>query len=284
MKGITFGQFYPAKSPLHRLDPRAKVIAAIAYIVAAFLCKNTFAFLLLVISTFLLILISRIPVRVVMGSIKALIFIMIFTAVLNIFWVTDTSEGVVPLVDWWIITIYSKGLWHAGFILVRILTMVIGTALFLTYTTTPIELTDAIEQLLRPLSKIKVPVHVFAMMMTIALRFIPTIMEETDKIMAAQKARGADFTTGSLAARAKALIPVIIPLFTSAFRRADELATAMECRCYHGGEGRTKLRILHYRGRDFVALLLVALLIAAIVSLNIFGARFGWLYTMSSGV
>ncbi len=284
MKGITFGQFYPAKSPLHRLDPRAKVIAAIAYIVAAFLCKNTFAFLLLVISTFLLILISRIPVRVVMGSIKALIFIMIFTAVLNIFWVTDTSEGVVPLVDWWIITIYSKGLWHAGFILIRILTMVIGTALFLTYTTTPIELTDAIEQLLRPLSKIKVPVHVFAMMMTIALRFIPTIMEETDKIMAAQKARGADFTTGSLAARAKALIPVIIPLFTSAFRRADELATAMECRCYHGGEGRTKLRILHYRGRDFVALLLVALLIAAIVSLNIFGARFGWLYTMSSGV
>ncbi len=262
------------------MDPRAKVICAVAYIVASFLCKNTFSFLLLLLSAFALILISRIPLKVVLRSVRALIFIMAFTAVLNIFWIADTSEGAVPLVNFWIITIYSKGLYHAAFILVRILAMVIGTGLFLTYTTTPIALTDALESLLRPLAKIKVPVHAFAMMMTIALRFIPTIMEETEKIMSAQKARGADFTTGSLAKRAKALIPIIIPLFASAFRRADELATAMECRCYHGGEGRTKLRILKYRVRDFLGMLWVALFIAAVVTVNILGARFGWLYTM----
>ena len=169
---------------------------------------------------------------------------------------------------------------NAIFILVRIVSMVIGTSLFLTYTTSPIALTDAIEQLLRPLAKIKVPVHEFAMMMTIALRFIPTIMEETDKIMAAQKARGADFTTGSLTQRVKALVPIIVPLFASAFRRAGELATAMECRCYHGGEGRTKLRILHFHARDVLALLFVAVFVAAIVLLNILVSRFGWGYML----
>ncbi len=284
MKSITFGQYYPADSVLHRMDPRAKVILAVAYIVAAFLCKNTFAFLLLLLSAFALVLISRIPLRIVLRSIRALIFIMAFTAVLNIFWVTDTREGARPLVDFWIITIYPKGLYHAAFILVRIVAMVMGTGLLLTYTTTPIALTDAIEQLLRPLAKLKVPVHAFAMMMTIALRFIPTIMEETEKIMAAQKARGADFTTGSLAQRAKALIPIIIPLFASAFRRADDLAVAMECRCYHGGEGRTKLRVLHFRARDVLALIAMALFIAAIVAINILGLRFGWLYTMQAGL
>ena len=280
MKGFAFGQYYPASSVLHRMDPRSKVICAVAYIVAAFLCKNTFSFLLLVLSAFALILVSRIPMRVVLRSVRALIFIMAVTAVLNIFWIVDTAEGAVPLVDFWIIKIYAKGIYHAAFILVRILAMVIGTGLFLTYTTTPIALTDALESLLRPLAKIKVPVHAFAMMMTIALRFIPTIMEETEKIMSAQKARGADFTTGSLAKRAKALIPIIVPLFASAFRRADELATAMECRCYHGGEGRTKLRILRYHARDFLALLVMALFIGCIVAINVFGRRYGWFYTM----
>ena len=280
MKGFAFGQYYPADSVLHRMDPRAKVVFAVAYIVAAFLCKNTLSFLLLILSAFALILISRIPMKVVLRSVKALIFIMAFTAVLNIFWIADTSEGAVPLVDFWIITIYAKGIYHAVFILIRILAMVIGTGLLLTYTTTPIALTDALESLLRPLAKVKVPVHAFAMMMTIALRFIPTIMEETEKIMSAQKARGADFTTGSLAKRAKALIPIIVPLFASAFRRADELATAMECRCYHGGEGRTKLRVLRYHFRDAVALFFVALFIAGVVVINIFGDRFGWVYTM----
>lgn len=280
MKGFAFGQYYPADSLLHRMDPRAKVIAAIAYIVAAFLCRNTFAFVLLLVSAFALILISRIPMKVILRSIRALVFIMALTAVLNIFWVTDTTEGAVPLVDFWIVTIYPKGLYHAAFILVRILVMVIGSGLFLTYTTTPIALTDAIESLLRPLEKIKLPVHSFAMMMTIALRFIPTIMEETEKIMSAQKARGADFTTGNLVNRAKALIPIIVPLFASAFRRADELATAMECRCYRGGEGRTKLRVLKFGARDVFSLFGVALFIAAIVAINILGERYGWLYTM----
>ena len=280
MKGFAFGQYYPANSVLHRLDPRTKVIAAVTYIVAAFLCKNTFAFVLLLSSCFALIFVSRIPMKVVLRSVRALIFIMTFTALLNIFWVTDTSEGAVPLVEFWIFTIYPKGIYHAVFILVRILAMVIGTGLFLTYTTTPIALTDAIESLLRPLAKLHVPVHAFAMMMTIALRFIPTIMEETEKIMAAQKARGADFTQGSLAKRAKALVPIIVPLFASVFRRADELATAMECRCYHGGEGRTKLRILKYRARDVFTLIFILLFVAAVVAINICGARFGWLYTM----
>ena len=280
MKGFAFGQYYPASSVLHRLDPRTKVIAAVIYIVASFLCTNTFSFLLLLLSGFFLILVSRIPMKVVLRSIRALIFIMAFTAVLNVFWVVDTSEGAVPLVDYGIITIYAKGIYHAVFILIRILAMVVGTSLFLTYTTTPIALTDAIESLLRPLAKIKVPVHTFAMMMTIALRFIPTIMEETEKIMAAQKASGADFTQGSLARRAKALIPIIVPLFASVFRRADELATAMECRCYHGGEGRTKLRVLKYHGRDVVTLILMMIFVGGIVAINICGARFGWLYTM----
>ena len=280
MKGFAFGQFYPANSVLHRMDPRAKVICAVAYIVAAFLCKNTFSFLLLILSAFALILISRIPMKIVLRSVRALIFIMAFTAVLNIFWIVDTTEGAVPLVDFWVIKIYAKGIYHAVFILVRILSMVIGTGLFLTYTTTPIALTDALASLLRPLAKINVPVHAFAMMMTIALRFIPTIMEETEKIMSAQKARGADFTTGSRAKRAKALIPIIVPLFASAFRRADELATAMECRCYHGGEGRTKLRVLKYHWRDAVALFFVALFIGGIVTINIFGRKYGWFYTM----
>ena len=280
MKGFAFGQYYPAKSVLHRLDPRTKVLAAVIYIVAAFLCKNTIAFALLLVSGFLLILISRIPMKVVLRSVRALIFIMTFTALLNIFWVVDTREGAVPLLEFWIFTIYPKGLYHAAFILVRILVMVIGTGLFMTYTTTPIALTDAIESLLRPLAKLHVPVHAFAMMMTIALRFIPTIMEETEKIMAAQKARGADFTQGSLVQRAKALVPIIVPLFASVFRRADELATAMECRCYHGGEGRTKLRILKYRARDVITLILMFLFVAAIVVINICGAKFGWFYTM----
>ena len=209
------------------------------------------------------------------------VFIMAFTAVLNIFWVTD--PGADPLFHWHFITIYEKGLYHALFILLRIVAMVIGTSLFLTYTTSPIALTDAIERLLYPLAKLHVPVHTFAMMMTIALRFIPTIVDETDKIMSAQKARGADFTTGSLASRAKALIPVIVPLFASAFRRADELATAMECRCYHGGEGRTRLRVLRCHARDFVLLAAVAVLIAGVVIINIEGARHGWLYTMQIG-
>ncbi len=268
MNGIAFGQFYPSNSVMHRLDPRMKIIIAIAYIVASFLCKNVISFALLLVSALALILLSRIPVKIVLKSIKALIFIMVFTAILNVFWTKGDANEL--LVSWKFIQIYTSGLYNAAFIVVRIIAMIIGTSIFLTYTTTPIQLTDALEQLLSPLKVFKVPVHEFAMMMTIALRFIPTIVEETEKIMSAQKARGADFTNGSLAKRAKALIPILIPLFISAFRRAGELATAMTCRCYRGGQGRTKLNVLKFSWRDVIALVLIAAFIAGIVLLNIF--------------
>ncbi len=268
MNSITFGQFYPSNSPMHRLDPRMKIILAIAYIIASFLCQNVWSFALLLISAFVLILLSKIPIKTVLRSVRAIIFIMIFTAVLNIFWTKGEADEL--LISWRFIQIYSSGLYNAAFIVIRIVAMIIGTAIFLTYTTTPIQLTDAIEQLLSPLKVLHIPVHEFAMMMTIALRFIPTIIEETDKIMAAQKARGADFTNGSIAKRAKALIPILIPLFISAFRRAGELATAMTCRCYRGGKGRTKLNVLRFTYRDLIGSLMLAIFIAGIVLLNIF--------------
>ena len=265
MKGMTLGQYYPADSVLHRMDPRIKILCTIAFIVASFLCMNFFAFILLVASAVALIFLSRIPLKVVLRSVRPLIFIMAFTAVLNIFWVTD--PGADPLFHWHFITIYEKGLYHALFILLRIVAMVIGTSLFLTYTTSPIALTDAIERLLYPLAKLHVPVHTFAMMMTIALRFIPTIVDETDKIMSAQKARGADFDSGNLIQRAKAMIPILVPLFISAFRRADELATAMECRLYRGDVGRTRMRQLKIARVDICSMLLVAVLFAAVIAL-----------------
>lgn len=264
MKSIALGQYYPAHSILHRIDPRAKVILATLYIVCSFLCKNVFSFALLVLSALVLIWISRIPMRVVLGSIRPLLFIMLFTVVVNIFLTT----GDTLLFEWRFIHIYFEGVMNAVFMVVRILALIMGTSMFLTYTTTPIALTDGLEQLLAPLKKIKVPVHEFAMMMTIALRFIPTLVEETEKIMAAQKARGTDFSSGGLIKRAKALIPILIPLFVSAFRRADELATAMECRCYHGGEGRTRMNVLHYHAYDFVAIFFMVLLGAGLVGLN----------------
>ena len=268
MKSVAFGQYYPSNSVMHKLDPRIKIIIGILYIVASFLCKNIFSFALLALSALTLILISKIPVKIVLKSIKAIIFIMIFTAILNIFWTKGAPEEL--LFSWRFISIYTSGLYNALFIAVRIISMIIGTSIFLTYTTTPIQLTDGLEQLLYPLTFIKVPVHEFAMMMTIALRFIPTIIEETEKIMSAQKARGADFTNGSLTKRAKALIPVLIPLFVSAFRRAGELATAMTCRCYRGGKGRTRLNVLKLSYRDFVALFVILAFGAGLILLNIY--------------
>ena len=272
MKSIALGQYYPAKSVLHRLDPRAKVILAFVYIICSFLCKNIVSFGALILSALFVILLSRIPLRIVYSSIKPLIFILLFTVIINIFW----TAGETLLFEWRFIRIYLEGVMNAVFMIVRILTLIVGTSMFLTYTTTPIALTDALEQLLGPLKKIKVPVHEFAMMMTIALRFIPTLVDETEKIMSAQKARGTDFSSGSLMKRAKALIPILIPLFVSAFRRAEELATAMECRCYHGGEGRTRMRVLTYHPVDFVAIGLIILFGAGLIVLN----RLGIGYTM----
>lgn len=274
MKGVAFGQYYPAESPVHRLDPRAKVVMAILYIICTFLCKNLTGFLVLTLSAAFLVVISHIPLKLVLRSLKPILIIIAFTSIINIF----MSRGEVLLTpESWRIKIYAEGLWNALFMVLRITVLIIGTGIFLTYTTTPIALTDALEYLLSPLKKLKVPVHDFAMMMTIALRFIPTLTEETEKIMNAQKARGADFTTGSLIKRVKALIPILVPLFVSAFNRAFDLASAMECRCYHGGEGRTRLNVLRYRTVDFLAMAAVVVFGVGLLLLN----RYGFGYTLS---
>ena len=267
MKSIALGQYYPSNSVLHRIDPRIKIILAILYIVCSFLCKNVLSFALLALVSVLLILIGRIPLKIVFKGLKPIIFVLIFTSLINVF----MTSGEDILLEWKFIHIYVEGIYAAIFMTVRIISLVIGTCMFMTYTTTPIDLTDGIEDLLSPLKKIRVPVHEFAMMMTIALRFIPTLVEETDKIMTAQKARGADFSSGSLINRAKALIPVLIPLFVSAFNRAADLATAMECRCYHGGEGRTRMKVRHVRISDFIPLAFIVILGTALVLLNIYG-------------
>ena len=266
MKSIAFGQYYPAESILHKMDPRMKIVIAILYIVCTFLCKNIFSFTLLLVSAIVLIILGRIPIRLVLGAIKPVLFVIAFTAVLNVFW--TKGEGA-ALWKFHFIEIYQEGLYNAAFIIVRIVALIIGTSMLLTYTTTPIALTDAIEDLLSPLKKIHVPVHEFAMMMTIALRFIPTLIEETDKIMTAQKARGTDLSGGNIIQKAKALVPILIPLFVSAFNRASDLATAMECRCYHGGEGRTRMNVRHVRFSDFICLFAVIAFGAALVTLNI---------------
>lgn len=263
---IAFGQYCEGNSLLHRLDPRAKIIITILYIVAIFLAKNVFAFALLLLFTVALVLMSRLSVRVILNGLKPILFIALFTAVINVFF----YKGDEPLIAFWIIKIYKEGLINAGLIVLRILMLLTATSMFLTYTTTPIALTDGMEQLLYPLSKIGVPVHDFAMMMTIALRFIPTLIEETEKIMNAQKARGADFSSGGLVKRARAIVPIIIPLFVSAFRRAGDLATAMECRCYTGGKGRTRMNVLHAGAKDVLFTLLIILLGAAVVVINMF--------------
>ena len=265
MSSISFGQYYPAKSVLHRLDPRIKIILTILYIVCSFVCQNILSYALLLISSLVLVLVGRVPLRIIVKGLKGVIFILLFTAVLNIFW----TSGEMLLFKWNFIAIYVEGLYAALFIMIRIATLIIGTGMLLTYTTTPIALTNAIEDLLSPLKKLHVPVHSFAMMMTIALRFIPTLADETERIMTAQKARGADFSSGGLVKRAKALIPILIPLFVSAFNRAGDLATAMECRCYNGGEGRTRMNVRKIRFSDFIPLVFIIAFGAGLIVLNI---------------
>lgn len=265
MKGIAFGQYYPQESVIHRLDPRAKILMTILYIVCTFLCKNLLSFLLLVLSAVLLTILSHIPLRLILRSLRPILMIIAFTSVLNIFF-TKGEHLLTP--ESWFIRIYLEGVWNAVFMVLRITALIIGTGIFLTYTTTPIALTDAIESLLSPLKKLHVPVHDFAMMMTITLRFIPTLTEETERIMNAQKARGVDFSTGSLIHRARALIPILVPLLVSAINRAIELASAMECRCYHGGEGRTRLKVLHFRFGDLLAMLAIVAFGVGIFFLN----------------
>ncbi len=268
---ITFGQYCEGNSLIHRLDPRAKIILAILYIVVIFLAKSVTAFALLIVSALVLVGLTKLSPVMILRGMRPLLFIIIFTAVINIFWMT----GDVLLVSLGPIKIYLEGIINAVLIILRIVLLIVATSVFLTYTTTPLALTDGLEQLLSPLKKLHVPVHEFSMMMTIALRFIPTLIDETQKIMNAQKARGADFSTGSLIQRAKALIPILIPLFISAFRRADELATAMECRCYTGGDGRTRMNVLHTTAKDIVFILVLVLLGTAIVLLNRYFPLYG---------
>ena len=250
IRDITIGQHFPGSSLVHRFDPRLKLVLTIAYIAVLFAASNPLGLALSVLFLTAMYLVAQIPLKMIGRSLKPILPIILFTAVLNIFFVSGEGE---PLFRWSFITIYAEGIRYAVIMGVRVAALIAGTSL-LTYTTSPIVLTDAIEALLRPLNKLRFPVHELAMMMSIALRFIPTLIEETDKIMNAQKARGAMLDTGKLTERVKALVPVLIPLFISAFRRADELAMAMECRCYRGGEGRTRLKVLHCCGQDYIDL------------------------------
>ncbi len=265
LKDITLGQYFPGNTVVHRLDPRTKLLMVVVYIVALFLAKWWVSYGVMLAFLVTAVVLSRIKPKALFRGLKPLIVIMVFTALINLFY----SDGEV-LVKFWIFRITREGIVQAAFLVLRIMMLVTGTFL-MTYTTSPIALTDGMESLLSPLKKLHFPVHELSMMMSIALRFIPTLIEETDKIISAQKARGADFESGNIFRRAKALVPILVPLFVSAFRRADELATAMECRCYHGGEGRTKLKQLHYCARDIITLLLGAALLGGIITLRCFG-------------
>ncbi len=263
---ITFGQYCEGSSLIHRLDPRAKIIIALLYIVVIFLAKSVSAFGVLLLSSIVFIAMAGLSPRMILKSMRPLLFVIVFTAVINIFWMTGDRL----LFEFGVIKIYLEGIINAVLIIIRIVLLIVASTVFLTYTTTPLALTDGLEQLLSPLKKIGLPVHEFSMMMTIALRFIPTLIDETKKIINAQTARGADFSTGSILSRAKALIPILIPLFVSSFRRADELATAMECRCYTGGNGRTRMNVLRSTTKDWIFALCIILLGTAIVLLNIY--------------
>lgn len=260
LRDVTLGQYYPGDTIVHRLDPRTKLIFIILYIAALFVAVNWLSYAVVIFVTALCLLLAKIKPKAAFKGLKPLVFIIILTAALNLFYTDGT-----PILPGWIIT--REGIKKAIMMSLRIILLIVGTFM-LTYTTSPMELTDGLERMLSPLKKIKVPVHEMSMMMSMALRFIPTLIEETDKIMAAQKARGADFETGSLAKRAKALLPILVPLFVSSFRRADELAVAMESRCYHGGEGRTRMKQMKYKPADLFAFLFGCAVLAAVIILK----------------
>lgn len=259
---ITLGQFFPGNSILHKLDPRTKILLSTVFIVAVFVASTPFAFFLVTLFTAFLMAVSGIRASVIFKGIKPILFILVFTTLINILLTRGKGD---PLLSFWIVTIYKEGLIRAFFMTLRVILLIIGTSLLLTYTTSPISLTDGLESLLSPLEKVHIPVHIFSMMMTIALRFIPTLVEETEKIMNAQKSRGADFTSGNLIRRAKSLIPLLIPLFASAFKRAEELAVAMECRCYRVDKKRTKMTHRRMRATDWLSLLFIAAFLAVVI-------------------
>ncbi|MBP5269663.1 MAG: energy-coupling factor transporter transmembrane protein EcfT, partial [Clostridia bacterium] len=263
---IALGQYYPANSPIHRADGRIKIVCSVIYMVAAFLCASDLSFVWLTAATVLLVAVSRVPLRVILRSIRMIIFILVLTFVLNAFLFRGEGE---PLFSFWKITLYKDGIRHALKMALRLVDLITATSLIISYTTTPVDITHSLESVLSPLKLIKIPVHYFSMMMFIALRFIPTLAEDTDRIITAQKSRGADFTEGSLLSRIKSLVPVLIPLFLSSFRRAEELADAMECRCYHGDSGRTRMNKSVIRTPDIILLFCFVLLSGGVVALNL---------------
>lgn len=273
LNDVTFGQYYPTQSFVHRMDPRAKIVLVIAYIVAIFLADNFFGLAAVTLFLIIAVAFSRVPVGSVLRSVKMILFIIIFTAVLNLFFYSSSSDLHI-LAQWWVITISWESIINMIFLAMRLFLLVLGTSV-LTLTTTPVALTDGIESLLTPLKWIRFPVHELALIMSIALRFIPTLIDETKRIISAQKARGANFETGGLIKRAKAMIPVLVPLLVSAFRRAEDLGDAMDARCYSGSKGRTKYKKLTFGWRDAAGLILLAGLITGVVFLNIyFGGKF----------
>ena len=271
LKDITLGQYFPGNSIIHRMDARLKLILTVLYIVVLFICRGPVPYLILGGLLIFSVSASKVGFKQVTRGLRPILILLIITTLFNVFYTTGGNV----LFSWKFITVTSYGLYTAFYMVVRIVLLIIGTFTLLTYTTSPIMLTDALESVLSPLKKIRVPVHELAMMMTIALRFIPTLVEETEKIMSAQKSRGADFESGNILKRAKALIPILVPLFISAFRRAEDLATAMECRCYQGDNGRTRLRVMKMQKLDYIIL---------IVSLIIFAAAIVANYTVTFGV
>ena len=264
LKDITIGQYFPGNSVIHRMDPRFKILCTVLFIVTLFAGNSVWTLVIGGVFVVLMLALSRIPFKLIWKSVKPILPILVFTGLLNLVFVGDDNV----LWQWKFLKITMGGIHTSVFMVVRIVLLIVGSSL-LTYTTSPILLTDAIESLMSPLKKVKFPVHEMAMMMSIALRFIPTLIEETDKIMSAQKARGASLDNGSMMDRIRALIPILVPLFVSAFRRAEELATAMECRCYRGGEGRTRLRQLRAETRDYIGFIISLLFMAASVTVNI---------------
>lgn len=265
IKDITIGQYFPGNSVVHRLDSRVKLLLDILYLVMLFTAQSYTGILIAMLFMVICYMLARIKLVMILKSIKPILPLMIVTGLLNMLFI----KGEEPLFQWWIISVYPEGVRMALFMLMRVVALIVGMSL-LTYTTSPIMLTDAIERLLSPLKKVRFPVHELSMMMTIALRFIPTLVEETDKIMSAQKARGAELDSGGLMKKAKSLIPVLIPLFVSAFKRANELAVAMECRCYRGGDGRTRLKTLKTAPRDYAAVAVMLAVFSLVITVNFF--------------
>lgn len=263
IRDITIGQYYPSNSILHHLDPRLKLTGTFLFLISVFVFKSFYGYIAVLFFLFSIIRLSRVPLRYIIKGLKSIVFLLIFMVIFNLF----LTQGD-PIIEWKFIRITREGIRSSGFMGIRLISLILGSSL-MTFTTTPNQLTDGLERILRPLRHIKVPVHEIAMMMSIALRFIPILIEETDKIMKAQMARGADFETGGVLKRAKSLIPLLVPLFVSAFRRANDLAMAMEARCYRGGEGRTKMKPLRYHKRDAIAYIMLLLYLGSVIGIRI---------------